>query len=262
MIIHHQTINKLNPNIMRTLFFALLIPVLICSCTVEKRLYNHGWHVEWKHRNNVVSHTPTTDTTLHSQETPEKTIPVTIVPTSIQIIDYEVSSGIRQEETTPELTEMIRTDLPENEVPVISSTVAEHRLLSTAKNEPQLDEGELKPSKSMKWEKLDDPIRSIWMINILYGIVLLLLLLIALATSNVIVEGIATIAFFSFPLILLTTIILSLVALKRKKQFPERYNEFTIRRAFIGGILLSLGAVVILFFISMFVILSEATSHG
>jgi len=240
------------------LFTFLSVIIIISSCTVEKRLFRHGWHVEWKHRNNVAAHAPTADTILYSQETSKNTIPET---TSLQVTDPEISSGIRTEETTPELTGTILTDLPEDKAPVISSSVAEDRLLSAAKNEPQPNEGEPKPSKSMKWKEMDSPIKAIWIMNLLYGIGLPILFVIGIATSHAVAEVAVGLALFLFLIVLITTLVLSTVALKRKKQFPERYNAFTIRRAVIGGVLLSVGSVILMFFAAIYIILADATSH-
>lgn len=243
---------------MRSFIYTIILLSLTASCTVEKRLYNNGWHVEWKHRNNVVAHAPTTDTTLYSLETSKNTIPER---SSLQVTDSETPSGIRTEETTPELTETILTDLPEDKAPVISSSVAKDRLLSAAKREPQPNEGELKPSKSMKWKEIDSPIKAIWIMNLLYGIGLPILFVIGIATSHAIAEVAVGLALLLFLIVLITTLVLSTVALKRKKQFPERYNAFTIRRAVIGGVLLSVGSVILMFFAAIYIILADATSH-
>lgn len=251
---------NLKPNKMR-LFTFISIILILTSCTVEKRLYNRGWHVEWKHRNSITEHNPSSGETLNQQEDLTKTVQATTATTITEPTDVEVISGIRPEETTPELAETIHTDHPENEEPVISSTASDGSLFSSIKNEVRSYDGENRPSKKVNWKEMDSPIKAMWIMNLLYGIGLPVLFAIGIATSHTVAEVAVGLSLFFFLIVLLTTLILYTAALRRKKQFPERYNEFTIHRAVIGGVLLSVGSVVIMFIAGIYILLADATSH-
>lgn len=210
---------------MKTFYYcsAFLAALLLGSCTIEKRLHQSGWHVEWKKQ---LPAREGETTPGDFQTTGDLTAGTGVRPVkNVDTHKDEDASGIVPEQSPSEVPETTLANLKPAE-PIANRSVATPLTDDTLKRKViVVNESELgkRPAEQASGER--DPLTTpLWILSVLSILLITALALLILFASPSSVMTLVLL-FAEFPFLILARTILAIFIRKRERDQPGRFRH-------------------------------------
>ena len=128
---------------MRFTIILSIVLFAVSACTIEKRVHNRGWHVQWKKHHKVSKDKVKDDVTTRERNTQE-------LFSSEENLSIEVQEEMRHEETVRSVVENESTDHLEIE---IEETISEPKSIDATENLNKTVHPDMKKEKQIFTER-------------------------------------------------------------------------------------------------------------